>query len=245
MSVGAFRLLSQRGARSERKTTKILEGGVFERCMLSPTDANSAACLEVVKATLVPLLENSGLPPSELHPMLGKYPGETRARRIDNKGHGQLLAIPDTPKVTALVFWSSNCRSCKDECLSCVEKNSICKKKRQLCRECQAEESFTPCLEILDGLEQIRRKTDTARFEVIAVAYGIEAVVARTKLANTSIGFPVVLDSKSGSLTRRYLVRGESPAVYIIDEKGKVRFYSDGSADVLSQIEAAVRSLLD
>jgi peroxiredoxin len=101
----------------------------------------------------------------------------------------------------------------------------------------------TPCIEAMPALEQLWRETDRTRVQVLGVAMDEEPVQIQRALPALGVTFPMLIDS-AGALSGAYKVGGVVPATFVLDRRGRVRFYANGE-EGLSRVAEVVLALLD
>jgi peroxiredoxin len=100
------------------------------------------------------------------------------------------------------------------------------------------------CREALTTLEKIWQRTDKGKAQIVAVVTDTTIPKARQQLSTLAVTFPLVIDDRA-RLTKRYLVGSKMPSVVILDQKGYMQFYSDGTSEYLQKAEAALRALTE
>jgi hypothetical protein len=245
--LGAYRLSSQIEKDSKKKKDTVRRGGVYERCLLSEEDSESAICREITRMRLEPIRNGAPLPPSSPHPLLGQLPGAVQSIRVEAMHMGRRLLVPSPGKVTIVVFWSAACAPCERVCPERDEgekPSKKCRKELEACEKCSEKEVFEPALDILQGLQQHLESTAKHDFEIVGVASGIDDRWARRLLIEIDASFPMVIDDERGRLARRYHLKNQGPAVFVLDKDGKMQFFATGSsADTLKEIISSAKSL--
>ncbi len=216
MMVGAYRLAinTQKG---ETATSEVVRtGGVFERCLISQVDAMSRACQHVLKLHLSPLLQASAMPPSKPHHLLDQFPGSERVKRVEAQYFGKAMQVPTAGGVNIVIFWGkSNTKKAGADSSTAVLKETA----------------------------SLWTHLDRQKITIIGAAVGMDIFEAREKLQNTPLPFPIVVDSEGGKLTARYHIGGQTPAIFVIDKNGYVRFFADGSPGDAEKVVAAANAL--
>jgi hypothetical protein len=105
---GAYFLQNKTIVKSAPQVAILKAGGVFERCLVTATDALGPECQSVIKLTLVPLLAKSAMPPSSPHPLLGQLPGAQRVRLVESTALGRSMEVPTANRVNVVLFWDPN-----------------------------------------------------------------------------------------------------------------------------------------
>ncbi len=241
MSVGAYRIEAKTEQREQSKIDVIQRGGVFERCLLSETDATSLSCQAVVRLRLEPITLKSALPPSAPHHLLDQFPGVERTRRMEVKHTGQSIKIPVADKVTVLAFWSAECEPCENEAVE-SERGASNKEAVEECEPCE-DPVFELSERVLGDLESIWSQVNKRQVEIIGVAVDLDIFRARAKLLSLPLTFPLVLDSEAGKMKNRYHIGARLPVVFVIDQQGYVKSFGDGSPQSIDRVRVAVRAL--
>jgi hypothetical protein len=235
-SIGAFRLEVIKDKAQKADKTLLLKGGAFERCLLSETDASSEACRNVVRMNLRPIALKSALSPSDQHFLLNQPTGSERAGRIEPDHMGEMVELPTPQKTTAVVFWSAACEPCAEE-----EEDD--KDEETICEPCGEDLVWESSKKIMIALEKTWGEVNRKKAQIIGVAVDMDNFRARNRLGDLPVTFPVVADSETGKLKNRFQVENHLPQVFVIDEKGYVRFYADCSEGDAEKIDKAVRAL--
>ncbi len=250
MSVGAYRIESKTEQRGQSKIDVVQRGGVFERCLLSETDASSPSCQAVVRLKLEPVTLKSALPPSAPHHLLDQFPGVERARRLEVKHTGQAIKIPAAGKVTVLAFWSAECEPCesepdereRDDRKRARGKQGSSKEPVEECEPCE-DPVYELSEKVLSDMESFWAQVNKTQVEIIGVGVDLDIFRARARLFDLPLTFPMVLDSESGKLKNRYHVGARLPVVFVIDQRGYVKYFGDGSPQSIDRARDAVRAL--
>jgi peroxiredoxin len=100
------------------------------------------------------------------------------------------------------------------------------------------------CRKTLTTLEEIWRRTDQDKAQIVAVATDTTIPKARQQLSTIAVTFPLVLDDRA-RLTKRYQVDSKTPSVVILDRDGYMQYYSNSTPGYLQKAEAALRALTD
>ncbi|MCP4601902.1 MAG: TlpA family protein disulfide reductase [Proteobacteria bacterium] len=228
MDVGAYRLEVQRREGEETIRKLIKKGGAFERCFLTQTDASIPACQSILKMHLVPIAYKSALPTSDPHHLLDQLPGPERSRRVEMKHMGKSITLPCPDKVTVIAFWSEPCTPGS---------------KRENTPEVCEGMHLNLFKKSMAKMEQLWQKSDQRKVQIVGVAIDIDANTARGMLSDLSVTFPMLIDNETGKLKKRYHVGMRLPVFFVIDDKGQVRLYADGSPGDLEKVNTTVRAL--
>ncbi len=216
IDVGAYYLQTKNttGKTTAKKIVK--KGGVYERCLLSITEARNPVCQSVLRMDLVPVLGGEALPLSAPHQLLKQLPGTERCRRAELNHMGETVVLPAPHKVNIVVFWAPY----------------------------QGDDpSDDNAREVLSELDQIWQKANKTQVQMVGVAMDIDALELRHKLQNLSITFPVINDSQTGKIKTRYQVSEPLPAIFVIDKSGYVQFFTNREHLDIKKVEAAVQAL--
>lgn len=154
---------------------------------------------------------------SDPHASLEKTAAPLDGWRVEEGRMGESLAIPAPGMITVVDFWATTCAPCRER--------------------------------VMPELEALWQRVDRSRVAIVGVAIdnegeNLDALVRKALAEDVHVTFPVVLDGKAGNLGAAYGVRGLVPATFVIDRRGAVRFYFDGSEGDGARLEAAVKALL-
>jgi hypothetical protein len=248
LETGAYRLKNQVGPARDRNFEPVRVGGVYERCVLTASDATSAACSRVVRVELDRIAAGPPLPTGDPHTALGSFPGPHRGVRLEASCLGQRLPVPARGEVTVLAFWSAACppcdRICAEERAAGGKLGKRCRKEIAACEACSEEEVFEPSRRALGELERIGATGCGRQVTFIGAAVDLDPLWARGLLAELGVSFPQVIDDEQRKLARRYHVEDRFPAIFVLDGKGTVRFFSDGTPDDFTRIGTVLEALL-
>ena len=154
------------------------------------------------------------LPRSLPHPTLGQTASGARGFRLEPSRAGQWISVPAPGKVTVIDFWATACE---------------------------------PCIRAMPALERLWQSVDRAQVQVIGVGIDHDPATARRTMAEKFAGpvsFPMVFDGKAAKLQGLFRVGGRVPSTFVVDRRGRVRFYSNLADGGLAQVEQAVRALV-
>lgn len=155
------------------------------------------------------------LPQSDPHTVLDTTPPPLSGQRLEAAHLGEHLDIPVPGKVTVLDFWASSC---------------------------------PPCLKAMPELERLWQQVDKEKVVIIGISEDETDEVSRKTLAQEMtppITFAMVWDDLEGAIQATYEVGGVVPATYVIDTKGRIRFFFDGSSGDMMRLEQAIEVLAD
>ncbi len=151
------------------------------------------------------------------HPSVSQVIERLDGWRVDEGFVGSSVDIPVSGKVTVLDFWATWCEPCK--------------------------------LRILPSLERLWQKVDRSRVAIAAVSIdkgeNLDSLIRKCVAEEIpgGVSFPIVLDGSASILEKAYGVRGVIPATFVIDKKGRVRYYFGGEKENLEHLERAVAEL--
>ena len=239
LSLGAYQLLLRKreGHEEDGQTTltRLRQGGDYERCVINRNRITIPECNKVVQIELKSIEEGGQLPTSAPHPLFDTFPGAEQAHRLEPLHLGQQVTLPAPGKTTLLIFWSSSCPPCEAPCESCPQ-------GKKTCTSCTDDvlDSISPQIQ---AAEELWRGAKRERVQVIGIVTGIPAPWARSLLPGLGVTFPVVADTARGSLAKRYHITAQTPAVFVLDKTGRVRFYADAARGDMERATAAVQAL--
>lgn len=156
----------------------------------------------------------ASLPRSVPHPALGQTASGARGFRLEPSRTGQWISVPAPGKVTVIDFWATACG---------------------------------PCISAMPALERLWQSVDRAQVQVIGVCIDHDPATAQRTMAEKFAGpvsFPMVFDGKAARLQGLFRVGGRVPSTYVVDRRGRVRFYSNLADGGLARVEQAVRALV-
>jgi alkyl hydroperoxide reductase subunit AhpC len=152
-------------------------------------------------------------PRTDPHPVIDNIAAPFRAARVETSHKGESIELPAPGKVTVVDFWMTYCE---------------------------------PCVKAIPKLEKIWQTVDKSNVAFVGVSVDPEENVTQKTLQETLKGkvtFPMVFDGKDAVLQGIYKIGGIVPATYIVDKKGRIRFYFDGSEGDVDKLEQAIQIL--
>ena len=155
----------------------------------------------------------AALPHTDTHPAIGDTVTSVQAPRVEREHRGESVEIPVPGKVTVVDFWMTFCE---------------------------------PCVEALPELEGIWSRVDKSEVAFVGVSVDPEEAVTENTLHETlsvKLTFPTVFDGKDAVLQTVYQLGGTVPATFVLDKKGCIRFFFDGSEGDIDELERAIRLL--
>jgi len=100
-----------------------------------------------------------------------------------------------------------------------------------------------PCVEEMPSLQKLKDLLPAGRVEVIGVNLGENEIRIRQFVEKTGIAFPLLLD-RDGDAKKAWKVNG-APTTYVLDAKGRVRFYWVGEVDFADRaLQDKIRKLI-
>jgi len=99
-----------------------------------------------------------------------------------------------------------------------------------------------PCMKAMPDLERLWRASDPAEVQIVGVAVDDEPGAVRQALPSLGVTFPMVIDSAE-VLSGLYKIGGSVPATFVIDRRGRLRFFSSGESGSGDRVGQAVRAL--
>jgi len=100
-----------------------------------------------------------------------------------------------------------------------------------------------PCVEEMPSLQKLKDLLPAGRVEVIGVNLGENEIRIRQFVEKTGIAFPLLLD-RDGDAKKVWKVNG-APTTYVLDAKGRVRFYWVGEVDFADRaLQDKIRKLI-
>lgn len=156
----------------------------------------------------------ASMPPSVQHAALGQTAAGVRGWRLEPTRSGTWLMVPAPGKVTVIDFWATACK---------------------------------PCIKAMPALERLWQSVDRDSVQVIGVCIDHQPAAAQKTMAErfpAPVSFPMVFDGKAAKLQGAFRVGGRVPSTFVVDRRGRVRFYSNLAHGGLARVRRAVRALL-
>ncbi|MFO8073438.1 MAG: TlpA disulfide reductase family protein [Polyangia bacterium] len=152
-------------------------------------------------------------PRTDPHSAVDRTLEPLRGWRVEAGHVGEFVEVPAPGKVTVVDFWSTSC---------------------------------APCIEAMPELERIWRRVDCRRVAFVGVSIDTDDSLTRETLEESfpvRVGFPMVYDGKAARLQGAFQVGGTVPSTFVVDRRGRVRFYFDGSPGDIERLERAISYL--
>ncbi|MEP7156755.1 MAG: TlpA disulfide reductase family protein [Betaproteobacteria bacterium] len=100
-----------------------------------------------------------------------------------------------------------------------------------------------PCLEEMPSLDRMKTAMDGRKFAVLAVNLGEGEARINAFADKLKIYFPLLVD-RDGVAKRDWKVQG-APATFVIDERGRIRYFHVGTLDFTSpKVQGKIAGLL-